>query len=170
MSVSIRTTLKSALLAGGVALLLANGATPVFAASPQGTEQAASGQPQRGAKFDPAKLDQRLASLKTELKITEAQTPAWNGVADAMRANVNAWKQAADARKANGKETDSLKRLEAMDAGAKLRAENADRLLAAYRPLYAQMTDEQKQIASQKLMMHDQHHGHPRGAADKKAG
>src|SRR6516225_10782796 len=32
-------------------------------------------------------VEGRLAFLKTELKITDAQLPLWNSVADAMRAN-----------------------------------------------------------------------------------
>src|SRR5437868_2827142 len=33
-------------------------------------------------------VEGRLAFLKTELKITDAQLPLWNAVADAIRANV----------------------------------------------------------------------------------
>jgi hypothetical protein len=38
--------------------------------------------------MDPSQhLEGRLAFLKTELKITEAQTPQWTAYADALRAN-----------------------------------------------------------------------------------
>jgi hypothetical protein len=35
------------------------------------------------------RVEGRLAFLKTELKITDAQLPLWNKVADAIRANAN---------------------------------------------------------------------------------
>lgn len=146
MSIMIHQTLKSAAVAGGVALLLLGSAGSVFAASPAPREQGAA-----HGMMDPQKLDQRLTALKGELKITEAQTPAWNAVADAMRANANAIRTAAESNKAGGKQTDALKRMEARDAWAKLRAQNSERLLTAFRPLYAQFNDEQKQIAAQKL-------------------
>lgn len=158
MSLMTRQTLKSAVLASGMALLLVSSAGSAFAAQPA-TPRAAHGM------MDPQKLDQKLTSLKGELKITEVQTPAWNGVADAMRANVTAMRTAADARKAQGAQPDALKRLEAKDAWAKLRAQNSDRLLTAFRPLYAQLNDEQRQIAAQKLMP-----PHHKRGQEKKAG
>lgn len=162
MSVAIRQTLKSAVVTGGVALLLLGSAGSVFAASPAPREQGAA-----HGMMDPQKVDQKLVTLRGELRITEAQTPAWNAVADAMRANANAMRTAAEANKAGGKQTDALKRIESRDAWAKLRAQNSERLLTAFRPLYAQFNDEQKQIASQKLM---QHHKRDQQGQPKKAG
>lgn len=159
MSVKIRQTLKSAVAAGGVALLLASGAGSAFAAQAPHEQGAARGV------MDPQKLDQKLSSLKGELKITEAQTPAWNAVADVMRANASAMQADADARKTQDAQPDALKRLEGMDARAKLRAQGTDRLLTAFRPLYAQLNDEQRQIAAQKLMV-----PHHKRVPDKKAG
>lgn len=152
MSATIRQTLKSAVVAGGVAMLLLGSAGSVFAANPAPSEQGAA-----HGMMDPQKVDQKLATLKGELKITEAQTPAWNGVADAVRANANAMRSAAEAKKASGKQTDVLKRMESRDQWAKLRAQNSDRLLTAFRPLYSQLNDEQKQIASEKFMQHQKH-------------
>ena len=152
MSVTIRQTLKSAVVAGGVAMLLLGSTGSVFAANPAPREQGAA-----HGMMDPQKVDQKLATLKGELKITEAQTPAWNGVADAVRANANAMRTAAEAKKASGKETDVLKRMESRDQWAKLRVQNSERLLTAFRPLYAQFSPEQKQIASEKFMQHQKH-------------
>lgn len=158
MSFKTPQRLKSAALATGLALLLVNGAA--FAAPQPPREQGAP-----HAMMDPQRVDQKLASLKSDLKITEAQTPAWNGVADAMRANANAMRTAAEARKAGGAQSDALKRLEAMDARAKLRAQSADRLLTAFRPLYAQLNDEQRQVAAQKFVA-----PHHKRGMEKKAG
>ncbi|MCX7353707.1 MAG: Spy/CpxP family protein refolding chaperone [Alphaproteobacteria bacterium] len=162
MSVAIRQTMKSAVVAGGIALMLLGSAGSVFAANPAPREQGAA-----HGMMDPQKVDQKLTTLKGDLKITEAQTPAWNAVADAVRTNANAMRTAAEAKKASGKQTDVLKRMESRDQWAKLRAQNSERLLTAFRPLYAQLNDEQKQVASQKLM---QHHKHGQQGQQKKAG
>jgi hypothetical protein len=47
-------------------------------------EDGVSGMPMMAAM---AGHGERLAFLKTELKITDAQLPLWNAVADAIRAN-----------------------------------------------------------------------------------
>ena len=148
-------TLKSTVLAASMALLLVAGAGTAFAAGPPppaGEQSGQKGGP-RGGMMDPQRMEERLASLKADLKITEAQTPAWNNFADAMRANVKAMQSAAtDMRPAEGAAPDALKRMEAMDAMAKVHAQGTERLLNAFRPLYAQMSEEQRQAAAQKLM------------------
>lgn len=156
MSLDKCRMLKSTALAASVAALMVLGAGAAFSASSPPREPGAA-----RAMMDPQRLEDRLNTLKTELKITDAQMPAWNGLAEAMRANANAMHTAAkDMRPAEGAAPDALRRLEAMDAMAKVRAEGMDRLLAAFRPLYAQMSDEQRQVAAQKLMPH---RGHNRG-------
>jgi hypothetical protein len=149
-------TLKSTALAASVALLLVAGAETAFSAGPPpppaGEQGGQKGGP-RGGMMDPQRIEERVAALKADLKITEAQTPAWNNFADAMRANAKAMQSAAvDMRPAEGAAPDALKRMEAMDAMAKVHAQGAERLLNAFRPLYAQMNEEQRQVAAQKLM------------------
>lgn len=158
-------TLKSTALAASVALLFVVGAGTAFSAGPpppageQNGQKAGPAGP-RGGMMDPQRVEERLVSLKSDLKITEAQTPAWNGFADAMRANVKAMQSAAvDMRPAEGAAPDALKRMEAMDAMAKVHAQGAERLLNAFRPLYAQMSEEQRQVAAQKLMPPPPHRG-----------
>ena len=45
---------------------------------------------QNGMPMMASHIDGRLAFLKTELKITDAQLPLWNAFAQAMRDNVSA--------------------------------------------------------------------------------
>lgn len=149
-------TLKSTVLAASVALLFVVGAGTVFSAGPPppppspGQQGGEHGGP-RG--MDPQRLEERLTTLKADLKITPDQTPAWSGFVDAMRANATAMHTAAvDMRPAAGAAPDALRRMEAMDAMAKAHAQGMDRLLMAFRPLYAQLNDEQRQLAAQKLM------------------
>ena len=95
-----------------LALILALAASPVLAAEtgaeshqPAGTAampgcttpDAEGGMPmmrmmmgQNGMPMMASHIDGRLAFLKTELKITDAQLPLWNAFAQAMRDNVSA--------------------------------------------------------------------------------
>lgn len=150
--------LKTTVLAASVALMFAAGAGTAFSAGPppppageQGGQKGGPGGP-RGGMMDPQRVEERITTLKTDLKITEAQTTAWNGFADAMRANAAAMQSAGVAmRPAEGAQPDALKRMEAMDAMAKTHAQGAERMLNAFRPLYAQLNDEQRKIAAEKL-------------------
>lgn len=84
MRISIRTLAVVAMLA----------AVPAFAeSSPQAESLGPMHGPMMGegmalGMMDPTQhLEGRLAFLKTELKITDTQTPQWNAFADAVRAN-----------------------------------------------------------------------------------
>lgn len=155
-------TLKSTVLAASIALLVVVGAGTAFSAGPPPPPPGQQGGEPGGPRgmMDPQRIDEHLATLKADLKITEAQTAAWNGFAAAMRENANAMRSAgAGRRPSEGAAPDALQRFEAMDAMAKAHAQSMDRLLAAFRPLYAQLSDEQRQIAAQKLMPPPPHRG-----------
>jgi hypothetical protein len=40
-------------------------------------------------------IEGRIAFLRTELKVTDAQQPAWNAFADALRTNATSWERCA---------------------------------------------------------------------------
>src|SRR5689334_18602938 len=88
----IRRTLPAlalaAILAGGAAVAI--GPMAADAQSQQQTQQPAGQRPDRAA-FDPGRhIEGRIAYLKTELKVTDAQQPLFDAVANAMRDNVKA--------------------------------------------------------------------------------
>ncbi len=97
-----------------------------------------------------AHVEGRIAALKTELKITEAQTPQWNRFADALRAtakSMNEMHQSMIMMKQGQAAKPLPERLaarqQAMSAHlASLKAEGE-----ALQPLYASFSDEQKKIA-----------------------
>jgi hypothetical protein len=96
-------------------------------------------------------MEARLAYIKADLEITEAQMPAWDAYADAVRARHTAMESMhADMMKA--KESGSA--LERMDARIKA-MESMVGSLKALKPsteaLYAVLTDEQKKTADQLL-------------------
>jgi hypothetical protein len=99
------------------------------------------------------RADARLAYLKNELKITAEQESAW----DAYATQVKAQAATMAAFHAQGPSTaqSAAERIEQHAARMKLRAEQAQKLSAAVKDLYAVLTPEQQTIANQ-------HFGGPR--------
>lgn len=89
----------------------------------------------------------RLAFLKAELKITEAQTKAWDAFAAALRENVA---KLAEAYKAPDREAmqkmSPPERLAWFEKAVTARADAVKRAKAAIEPLYAALSDDQKKL------------------------
>ncbi len=98
-------------------------------------------------------VEGRLAFLKTELKITQAQLPLWNAVADAIRANA---KSMAGMMSGGMMETSQATTLpNKLTLREKLMTARVDALRqfkAAVDPLYAALSPEQKKAADELLM------------------
>lgn len=95
----------------------------------------------------PTHMEGRLAFLRAELRITEAQTAKWTDFVDAVRA---AGKQVqlpcADAAR-SGTSPSSLERIETAGKLLSARADALKSVASNGRTLYASMTDEQKTLA-----------------------
>ena len=112
-----------------------------------------------GPRMLPGQLvDGRIAFFKAELKITPQQEMQWQPVATALRQNANALDQVIRQQRGT---MDSVQRLTVREQFDKVRSENDERLLAAFKPLYASLSPEQQQIANQ---LFAQHHGWHRRA------
>lgn len=90
----------------------------------------------------------RIAFLRTELKITDAQLPLWNAVADAIRANAKGGMGMMD----NMGQGSLTERLGAREKHLAAQAEALRKFKSAVDPLYAALTDEQKKTADELLM------------------
>ena len=90
----------------------------------------------------------RIAFLKTELKITDAQLPLWNAVADAIRANAKSGMGMMD----NMGQGSLTERLAAREKTLTAQAEALRKFKNAVDPLYAALSDEQKKTADELLM------------------
>jgi hypothetical protein len=97
----------------------------------------------------------RIAFLKTELKVTDAQLPQWNAFAEALRAN---------ARRMGGMHETMMQggmmnqgnapmsapdRLDRMERAMTAMLEGLKEMKATLTPLYAVLTEEQKKVADQ---------------------
>jgi protein CpxP len=106
--------------------------------------------------FSPARhVEGRIAFLKAELKITDAQAPQFERLADAMRDNAKTMEQAIGQRRGMRDQPQSaVQRLEARTQFAALRAQSDQRFLDAFKPLYASLSDDQKKAADELLTRH----------------
>jgi len=99
-----------------------------------------------------AAADWRLSSLKSELKITVAQEPAWKVFADQTKQQAEAM-QALMASAQGSAQATAPERLELRNQIMKKRQEQMEKGTAAFKDLYAVLTPEQKTLADQRVGM-----------------
>jgi periplasmic protein CpxP/Spy len=144
-------------LGGSVAALQTSGAF----AQAQSNPPAASDQAQKPHRDFAARLEHRIDHLKTALKITPAQQPQFDQVAQALRDNATERQQAfQDLRGTRGQPQSAVDRLQTSIKLSELRVTQDQRYLNAFQPLYASFSPDQKQVADQMFAPH--HHGHHR--------
>jgi hypothetical protein len=98
-------------------------------------------------------VEGRLAFLKTELKITDAQTPLWSAFAQTVRDNAKAMEQTMQGGMMGTSQSASLPDKLAMHE--KMMTAHLDalrKLKAVVDPLYAALTNEQKKTADELMM------------------
>jgi LTXXQ motif family protein len=152
---------KAVLPALAIAALVAGAGLGSLAAPQPAAAQAATTAPQQGEhherhRFSPARhVEGRIAYLKAELQITDAQAPQFDRVAQAMRDNAKTMEQAFDQHRAmRGQPRTAVQRLEARAQFASLRAQDDQRFVEAFKPLYASLSDNQKKAADELLTRH----------------
>ena len=104
-------------------------------------------------------VEGRIAFLKTELKITDAQQPLWNAVADAMRANAKEMTDMMPMMQSMMQPSGTLPEkgtlTEKLAAREKMMTAHLDalrKLKAAVEPLYAALNDDQKKTADELMI------------------
>lgn len=96
-------------------------------------------------------MEGRLAYIKADLEITDAQLPAWNAYADAVRARRPKMEEM-HAEMMKAKESgDALQRMNARIKGLETMLDGLKVSKPAIEALYAALTDEQKKKADQLL-------------------
>ncbi|MGH6812831.1 MAG: Spy/CpxP family protein refolding chaperone [Methylocella sp.] len=96
---------------------------------------------------------ERIAALRASLKITEAQTPAWNKFADALATAAKSMEESMEAMHKRMMAAGAAPSLpEKLEHHAKMAAQHLANLQAikvALDPLYASFSDEQKKLADE---------------------
>ncbi len=124
-------------------------AAAVLAAPPSFAQTAASAPAhQTRAERRAETVEQRIAALHAALKITPAQEPAWEAVAQTMRENAAAiGKLASDSAARTRQGMTAIDDIQSYQQLAQAQADELKRLQAAFTTLYEGMPDEQKKLA-----------------------
>ena len=104
-------------------------------------------------------VEGRIAFLRTELKITEPQTSAWNVFADALRANAKKLGEARGAMMpgpgAGRQQAPTMtERLDLQERWLLARLETTRTIKSAFTSLYGTLSDDQKKMATELLAPH----------------
>ena len=98
-------------------------------------------------------VEGRIAFLKTELKITDAQQPLWNAVGDAMRANAKDMAAMMPMMQSVMQPSGTLpEKLAGREKAMTAHLEALRKLKSVVDPLYAALSDEQKKTADQLMV------------------
>ena len=97
-------------------------------------------------------IEGRLAFLRAELKISEAQAPLWDRVATVLRERAAKMDAAIEAFRqvpSDGTTPDLLGQIEGRIRSRESRTDSERAFLGAFRPLYVSLSDEQKKTADE---------------------
>lgn len=148
-------SIRNALLAASVVAAGFGGGLAFAQPAPQAGVQPPAVQQQRAERPAPGKyVEGRVAFLKTELKLTQAQQPLFDKLADEMRTGAKAMQEHHAQRQqasttAPAAPLSALEKLEKRQAAMKDFTAAQDRYLAAFRPFYQSLSPEQKKTADE---------------------
>ena len=127
----------------------ASGGMPMMGGTPMmgGMPMMGMRQMMMGQNIMAGHVEGRIAFLKTELKITEAQSPQWNQFAEALRTNARRMTEMRGMMSQGGAAMSATERLERMETMMTGMLESVRTTKAALTPLYSVLTDEQKKLA-----------------------
>ena len=114
-------------------------------------------------------IEQRIATLHTQLRITASQEAQWGQIADVMRQNAAAVEAAIKDRQATASTMSAMENLQSYQKIAQAHAQGMEKLIPAFQTLYDSMTDAQKKNADSVFRATAARHEH-RTPAKKKAG
>ncbi len=162
--------LPALVLAGVVGLSAASPFVYAQATTPNATAptQSQNVTPQRQRPLPGERIEARLAYIKTALKITPAQEPQWNALADVLRRQARDRdadiQQRRDARQNQSQAAapTAIERLERQQEMLSKASARMSDLVTAAKPLYATFNDDQKKVADRMLDHGGRHFGHGR--------
>ncbi|HTR85417.1 MAG TPA: Spy/CpxP family protein refolding chaperone [Reyranella sp.] len=133
------------LIAGALigAAVLAGSAAPSFAQTSKPPAAAAA------TSSKPETVEQRIATLKTALKITPDQEKKWDAVAQAMRDNAAAMDKLVQEKKPKMATMTAVEDLKTYEEFTKAHLDGMKNLRSSFESLYSSMNDAQKKNADQ---------------------
>ena len=134
----------------GAALLAAPGASAQQGTQPPTAAVPAPAPPpgtatKRARRSD--RVETRIKTLHSQLKITPDQEPLWNDVAQVMRENARAIDQLAQERSSKSGSMTAIENLQSYKAIADAHADEMKKLVPVFQALYDKMSDAQKKTA-----------------------
>lgn len=132
-------------------------AAPAAKATPKKTSKRVSG------------VEARIKSLHSRLKITAAQEPQWQQVAQVMRDNAAQMEKLVKDRNAKVKTMTAVENLQTYSDIAQGHADGLKKLVPVFDTLYGSMSDAQKKIADEVFRGIAEHHRAAHKAAPKPA-
>ena len=127
------------------AALIAGSLAPATAQTPDGQKPPAAA---AATSSKPETVEQRIATLKTALKITPDLEKKWDGVAQAMRDNASKMEKLVATKRAIPPEkTTAVDDLKTYQEFTEVRLDGLKHLNSAFKSLYDAMTPEQKKNA-----------------------
>jgi hypothetical protein len=103
----------------------------------------------RGDAARDQKVESHIKALYAELKITPAEKPQWDNVAQTMRENARELDQAIDKREAAVDHATAIDNLNSYADVAQSHADGVKKLATAFSGLYSVMSDDQKKEADE---------------------
>jgi hypothetical protein len=100
------------------------------------------------------RVEGRIAFLRTELKITDAQSAAWNAFADALRANAKSLGEVRAAIVSGAAQQGLVERFAMQEKWLAARLEGARAIKSPLVYLMAALSDDQKKVADELLAPH----------------
>jgi protein CpxP len=148
---------KHALRPAAIALSALLAAAPLGAAMAQSSDSHESNMAEHEARAtaQDETVDQRIASLHEQLKITSAEESDWQHVANTMKENADAMAKLAS-QKANQSDMTAVQDLQTYSDFAQAHVAHLQKLTAAFSKLYDAMPEDQKKLADQ-VFQHSQH-------------
>jgi periplasmic protein CpxP/Spy len=134
----------SALGIAGAALLVASSMAPLTYA--QTTSQPKPAAVKAATSMQPGSVDERIAQLRRELKITPAQEQDWQAVAQAMKSNAEDMQNLIEQTRSQTprERRTALEDLQVYQKFAQAHVDGLEKLTTAFAALYNGMTPEQK--------------------------
>jgi glutamine synthetase adenylyltransferase len=125
-------------------------ASPVAAQAQDTGSGSAMSQHETKADMHAETIDQRIATLHEELKITPAEESDWNAVATTMRENADAMEKLANEKESQSKQgMTAVEDLQTYSQFAQEHVDHLKKLTSVFETLYNAMPSEQRKVADE---------------------